>query len=138
MLQIKTLEDLLNTPQKKLGFFQNLVLVAAADGNLDEQEGQFLLQIGNRLGLTFEQVQPIVDNLGILSFIAPDDGLQRTMELQTLVQMMLQDGEIDPREYAMCVEYATRVGYSKQLLDDMIQQLAGDTPESGTNALLVS
>ena len=29
------LENLLNTPQKKLSFFQNLILVAAANGRLD-------------------------------------------------------------------------------------------------------
>ena len=34
-----SIEDVLNTHQKKLAFFQNLLLVAAADGNLDSDEG---------------------------------------------------------------------------------------------------
>lgn len=123
-----SLEDVLNTLQKKLSFFQNLVLVAAADKTLDKQESEFLLQIGARLGLTSEQVLPIADNLSVLSFIVPADGLQRTLELQTLVQMMLQDGRIDPREYGLCLEYAHRIGYGKDILDDMVSQLAGDKP----------
>lgn len=123
-----SLEDVLNTLQKKLSFFQNLVLVAAADGALDKQESEFLLQIGTRLGLTSEQVLPIADNLSVLSFIVPADGLQRTLELQTLVQMMLQDGQIDPREYGLCLEYAHRIGYGKDILDDMVSQLAGGKP----------
>ncbi|SHL55849.1 tellurite resistance TerB family protein [Hymenobacter psychrotolerans] len=123
-----SLEDVLNTLQKKLSFFQNLVLVAAADGALDKQESEFLLQIGARLGLTSEQVLPIADNLSVLSFIVPADGLQRTLELQTLVQMMLQDGQIDPREYGLCLEYAHRIGYGKDILDDMVSQLAGGKP----------
>jgi len=138
MQDTKTLEELLNTQQKKLAFFQNLVLVAAADGQLDDEEGQFLLQIGNRLSLTYEDVQPIVDNLGVLSFIVPSEGLQKTLELQTLVQMMLQDGQIDPREYGLCMEYANRIGYSKGILDDMVAQLTGGTPDSGRNAATVS
>ena len=122
------LEQLLDTQQKKLAFFQNLVLVAAADGILQQSEGDFLVQIGQRLGLRSEDVQPIADNLNVLSFVVAADGMQRTLELQTLVQMMLQDGQIDPREYGLCLEYANRIGYNKGILDDMVSQLAGGKP----------
>lgn len=132
------LETLLDTQQKKLGFFQNLVLVAAADGVLDDSEGDFLLQIGRKLGLTADEVMPIADNLGVLSFVVASEGMQRTLELQTLVQMMLQDGQIDPREYGLCLEYANRIGYSKGILDDMVAQLTGGTADSGRNPPTVS
>ncbi|GAB2958631.1 hypothetical protein GCM10027048_27110 [Hymenobacter coalescens] len=132
------LEQMLDTQQKKLGFFQNLVLLAAADGRLQEDEGQFLLQIGQRLGLSYDDVRPIADNLSVLSFVVANDGLQRTLELQTLVQMMLQDGQIDPREYGLCLEYANRIGYNKQILDDMVTQLAGGAPDPGRNPPTVS
>jgi uncharacterized tellurite resistance protein B-like protein len=122
MQHIQSLEEVLNTPQKKLAFYQNLVLVAAADKVLEKDESDLLLFIGNRLGLTAEQVMPMADNLGVLSFIIPEDGLQKTLELQTLVQMMMQDGEVHDREYALCLEYATRIGYGKAVLDGMIQQ----------------
>lgn len=124
MQNIQSLEEVLNTPQKKLNFFQNLVLVAAADNVLDAGESELLLFVGNKLGLSADQVMPIADNLGVLSFIIPEDGLQKTLELQTLVQMMIQDGEVHDREYALCLEYATRIGYSKAILDDMIQQFS--------------
>jgi hypothetical protein len=128
MPESHSLTDVLNTPQKKLAFFQNLVLIAAADGHLSDDEGDFLLQLGNKLGLSSEEVMPIADNLGVLSFIVPAEGMQRTLELQTLVQMMLQDGHIDAREYGLCQEYANRIGYSKAILDDMVSQLAGGPP----------
>jgi uncharacterized tellurite resistance protein B-like protein len=131
MQDYHNLETLLNTQQKKLSFFQNLVLVAAADGVLDKSEGEFLLQIGRKLGLTAEEVMPIADNLSVLSFVVASEGMQRTLELQTLVQMMLQDGQIDPREYGLCMEYANRIGYSKDILDDMVTQLAGGAPTGG-------
>jgi tellurite resistance protein len=133
-----SIEEVLNTPQKKLAFFQNVILVAAADGQLSADESDFLLQIGNKLGLQPEQVMPIADNLQVLSFIVPQDGLQRTLELQTLVQMMLQDGEIDVREYALCQEYAARIGFSKGILDDMVSQFAGGTADSFRNPPTVS
>ena len=138
MQQTRFIEDVLDTQQKKLSFFQNLVLVAAADGQLSVDESDLLLQIGNKLGLKPEQAMPIADNLRVLSFIVPEDGLQRTLELQTLVQMMMQDGDIDVREYALCQEYAARIGFSKGILDDMVSQFAGGTADSSRNPPTVS
>ncbi|WP_207430401.1 hypothetical protein [Sabulibacter ruber] len=117
-------DELLNTKQKKLAFFQNLILVAVADNYLDRQESDFLVNIGRRLGLTEEDTTPIADNLPLLSFIIPDEGLQKTMELQTLVMMVLQDGNIDNNEYNLCLEYARRIGYSKDTLDEFINELS--------------
>jgi len=125
MQDARSLEDLLNTPQKKLSFFQNLIIVAAADGLLDTDESDFILDIGDRLGLTPDDVAPIANNLEVLSFIIPEDGMQKTIELQTLVMMMLADGQIHDREYVMCQDYANRIGYGKEILDDMINQLSG-------------
>jgi len=133
-----SLDEVLNTPQKKLGFFQNLVLLAVADGQVSPAESNFLLAIGNKLGLSPDEVMPITDNIGLLSFVVPAEGLQRTLELQTLVQLMLQDGQIDAREYGLCQEYATRIGYSKAILDDMVSQLAGGPPNPYPNPPTVS
>jgi uncharacterized tellurite resistance protein B-like protein len=127
MKNIQSLDDVLNTPQKKLSFFQNLVLVATADKVLDKDESDFLVFIGDKLGLTAEQLMPMADNLGVLTFIIPEDGMQRTLELQTLVQMMLQDGQVHDREYSLCLEYASRIGFGKGILDDMIEQLSANS-----------
>ncbi|QMU27800.1 hypothetical protein [Adhaeribacter radiodurans] len=123
MASSTSFDELLNTKQKKLAFFQNLVLVAVADRHLDKQESDFLVTIGRRLNLSEEDTRPIADNLSLLSFIIPEDGLQRTMELQTLVMMVVQDGKIEDREYNLCLDYARRIGYSKEILDDFIKQL---------------
>lgn len=116
-------DELLNTKKKKLSFFQNLIIVATADRYLDEQESDFLVTIGQQLELSEQDTSPIAENLGVLSFIIPEDGMQKTLELQTLVMMMLQDGNLADKEYNLCLEYARRVGYPKELLDDMINQL---------------
>ena len=113
---------LLDTRQKRLYFFQNLLLVATADNYLDEQEGDFLLEIGNELGLSPADVEPLIDNLSILTFVIPETGIERTFELQTLVQLMMEDGSIDEREYALCLEYSTRIGYGRAILDDLIEK----------------
>lgn len=124
MQETQSIDNVLDTPQKKLSFYQNLILVAAADGILDQAESDFLLLIGNKLGLTTEDVMPIADNLHVLNFVIPEEGLQKTLELQTLVQLMLQDGHMHDQEYALCLEYARRIGFNKEILDDMVKQFS--------------
>jgi hypothetical protein len=97
--------------------------VAIADNYLDQQESDFLVTIGRRLNLTEEDTTPIADNLSLLSFIIPEEGLQKTMELQSLVMMVLQDGVVNKSEYNLCLEYARRIGYSKDTLDEFIDSL---------------
>lgn len=120
------IDDLLNTKQKKLSFFQNLILVATADRYVDKMESDFLVLIGNQLGLTEEDTRPIADNFSTLSFIVPEDGLQKTVELQTLVMMIVQDGKVEEREYQLCLDYTRRIGYSKDMLDELITDLTKD------------
>ena len=120
------IDELLNTKQKKLSFFQNLILVATADRYVDEMESDFLVLVGNQLGLTQEETQPIADNFSALSFIVPEDGMQKTVELQTLVMMVVQDGIVEEREYQLCLDYTRRIGYSKDMLDDLIADLTKD------------
>jgi uncharacterized membrane protein YebE (DUF533 family) len=119
-----SIDNLLNTKQKKLSFFQNLILVATADGFVDSMESDFLVMIGDQLGLTEEDTSPIADNLPTLSFIVPEEGMQKTVELQTLVMMVLQDGKVEDKEYQLCLDYTRRIGYSKDMLDGLISDLS--------------
>lgn len=118
-----SIDNLLNTKQKKLSFFQNLILVAISDGFVDSMESDFLVMIGDQLGLSEEDTSPIAENLSTLSFIVPEEGMQKTMELQTLVMMVLQDGNVDDKEYQLCLDYTRRIGYSKEMLDNLIADL---------------
>lgn len=131
MQEPQRIENLLDTQEKKLAFFQNLILVAAADGRLDSNESQFILNIGNRLGLGPDEVMHLADRLPQLSFVIPAEGMQKTLELQTLVMMMLEDGRVHDREYALCLQYTERVGYSKTFLDDLIGQFKDSARNAG-------
>ncbi|AMM51859.1 hypothetical protein TH61_12680 [Rufibacter sp. DG15C] len=120
----KSFEELLNTQQKKLAFFQNILLAAVADRQLDEGESDFLVSIGNQLNLSEADTKPMAENIALLSFVIPEDGLQRTLELQTVIMMVLQDGHIADKEYQLCLEYARRIGFTKETVDEMIGQLS--------------
>ncbi|MBA9075328.1 MULTISPECIES: hypothetical protein [Rufibacter] len=120
----KSFDDVFDTKEKKLAFFQNLVLVAIADRNIEEEESDFLVTIGQQLNLSEEDTRAIGDNVTNLTFTIPEEGLQKTLELQTLVQMMMQDGHMARREYNLCLHYANQIGYGKDVLQDMIDQFS--------------
>ena len=109
--------------QKNINFFQNLLLVAISDRYLDTAESDFLVQIGNQLGLSEADVNFLSEDPNSLGFVIPATVADRTQELKALINMMLQDGEIHPKEYALCTEYAERVGFDKKVLDDLIGQM---------------
>jgi uncharacterized tellurite resistance protein B-like protein len=112
--------QILNTPEKKLAFFQNIVLVAIADRYVDKLESDFLVAVGDQLQLTEKDTLPIAENLSNLKFIIPQDGLQRSLELEMLVKMVLQDGIVEKREYDLCLEYTRQIGFTKEDLDELI------------------
>jgi hypothetical protein len=43
---------------------------------------------------------------------------------------MLQDNQVHDREYILCLDYARRIGYSKDILDDMIKQFTVENTSS--------
>ena len=87
MTNATSINHILNTKEKKVAFFQNIVLVAIADRYVDKMESDFLVELGNQLGLTEADTMPIADNLPGLKFVIPEESLQRSMELEVLVKM---------------------------------------------------
>ena len=122
MTNATSINHILNTKEKKVAFFQNIVLVAIADRYVDKMESDFLVELGNQLGLTEADTLPISDNLPGLKFVIPEESLQRSMELEILVKMVLQDGVVEDREYDLCLEYSRQVGFTKENLDELIKK----------------
>jgi uncharacterized tellurite resistance protein B-like protein len=116
---------IIESKEKRLNFFQNLLLIAVADGFLDEDESDFLVQIGRQLNLDSEDVAPLAgQSVKEMNFIVPETDQDKLFELQTMVMMMVEDGEIDEREYSLCAAYADRIGLNRVVLDDFVQKLS--------------
>lgn len=112
--------------QKNINFFQNLLLVAIADRYLDTAESDFLVQVGNQMGLSEEDVIHLSENPTELEFVIPANNTDRVSQLKALVRMMLQDGEIQEQEYNLCKDYAERVGFDTRVLDNLVEDLQNE------------
>ncbi len=104
----------------KLEHFQNLVSVAFADGHFEEEEKEFLEDRAQELGLPAEEVAKIMANANMLEFIVPDDIDDREEQLADVVFMSMVDGDIEEKEYTLCLNIAERLELQKSDLDEVI------------------
>lgn len=104
----------------KLEHFQNLVSVAFADGHVEDSEKEFLEDRAEELGLPAEEVSRIMENALDLEFIVPDDLDDREEQLADVVFMSMVDGDIEQKEYDLCLNIAERLELRKSDLDEVI------------------
>lgn len=104
----------------KLEHFQNLVSVALADGQFEESEREFLEERAEEFGLPADEVSKIINNAQQLEFIVPDDLEDREEQLADVVFMSMVDGDIEQKEYDLCLNIAERLELKKSDLDEVI------------------
>ncbi|RMG65094.1 MAG: hypothetical protein D6722_16255 [Bacteroidetes bacterium] len=107
---------------KNLGIFQNLYLVAAANGHISPEEEEFLLEVAHNLGLHQDEVDDLMARYPDLDFIIPEDREEAFFSLKNLVYMMIVDGEIDAQEYALCLRFARRIGLGETEIEGILNE----------------
>ncbi len=109
--------------EKKIKFehFHNLIAVAHADGYLDQSEIDFLLEKAEEIGLPLDKVNELMDKTDDLEFIIPLNTEDSENQLADAVFMMMIDGEINEKEYNICLQMAERLGLSRSYLDHVVE-----------------
>lgn len=104
----------------KIEHFRNLVAVAFADGHMEDSEKEFLEERAEELGLPAAEVNSIIKDAHNLEFRVPDDMDEREEQLSDVVFMSMVDGDIEQKEYDLCLNIAERLGLRKADLDEVI------------------
>ena len=112
--------------KEKLSHLKNLVAVAAADGKLAENEMAALATVMARDGLTPADLERCIKNPQGISFIPPQTNAQRVIYLKDMVLLMMCDGNIDEREFALCKATAIALGFKHEIIDAMILDIIAD------------
>ncbi len=107
----------------KLEHFKNLVAIAAADGYLDAREREFLADRAEEIGLSSENVQGIIEGADQLEFVVPMNKMDREDQLSDAIFMSMIDGDISDKEYELCLNIATRLGFEKEYLDNIVDAI---------------
>jgi len=106
--------------QKKLTSFQNLLVVAASDGSLGNEERGILMEIGGDMGLTPEDLKPIITAKD-LSFVLHDNLADNLADLGDMLTIAAADGVVYEAEYQVCKDFATAAGISDDYFNEMLE-----------------
>ncbi len=112
---------------KQLDHLKNLVIMAAADGSLTEQEIALLVDRCSSLGLEEEDLEKAIafalGNDATLKF--PIDRAEQNQMLADLMRMMAADGKLSEVEKRLFALAAAKMGIEKVELELLIDQLVG-------------
>ena len=104
----------------KLEHINNLIAVAFADGNFNDEEIEFLYEKAEEFDISEAEVKKSVDNANNLTFMVPQNNEDKEDQLADIVFMMMIDGIIHDKEYDLCLSITSRLNLEKEDLDDVI------------------
>ena len=115
----------LEFPVQQLDHLKNLVIMAAADGVLNEQEIALLVDRCSSLGLAEEDLEKAIDFAltGGAKLRFPLDRAEQNQMLADLIRMMAADGKLTEVEKRLFALAAAKMGIEKVELDALIDQL---------------
>ena len=106
-----------------LGQIRLLVNLARADGEVGEKERQLIINIGQANHLMVAEILPLFSDENPNS--VPDNlsADERFNYLVGMIRLMKIDGRLYQAEMQYCAEVASKLGYQKQVLFDLMLQL---------------
>lgn len=114
--------------QDKLISFQNFLIVATSDGALAEDEKEILTAIGAEMGLTPEDLKPII-NEESLPFLLHKEKDDNIADLGDMLTIAASDGTIYQTEQLACKQFAEMAGISDEIYDELLQVALNDIGE---------
>lgn len=110
-----------NEEKARMCHIKNLLMVAMADGKIVENEKLAIAAICTREGITPNELETVMKSK--VKFVAPKDEDTKLKHLSDLVTLMMCDGDIDDKEYAICKWVAEKYGYRHEIIDAVINKI---------------
>jgi uncharacterized tellurite resistance protein B-like protein len=120
--------------QQRLGQLKNLVMLAAADGQVTDSELAVLLAVASRENITPDEFNKVIEDPDSVKIELPEDEETKLSYLRDMVAMMMVDGELDEQELAICKIYAMALGYRSSIVDGMIAGVVDKLDAAQENA----
>lgn len=109
-----SIEQLFETGERKQdrSHFRNMVMIARADGEISEEEVALLHKMGQKISLSEEQIEMIINDPNKLSINPPVSRMDRYEQIIELIQMVHIDGKVDDNEMDVLERVAVGIGFS--------------------------
>ncbi|MEP2688861.1 hypothetical protein [Maribacter dokdonensis] len=115
--------------KKRKSHFKNLLAVAMADGNLDNIEFDYIMQLADKCYMSRDEVKRVIDFPEAITFHPPKTNRERFDQMYDLVTVMLIDGRIDDREMQLCKVFAMKLGFKPAIVDKLVLDLIDNAVE---------
>jgi uncharacterized tellurite resistance protein B-like protein len=110
---------------ESIELFNNLMLLAAADGKLTREEVAFLAVRAEDLGLSAADVESAIAGAatGDADIVIPEGHQERVEMLQQMITLMAVDGELADIEKAICATASAAMGFTLAEFNKIIDSL---------------
>lgn len=102
---------------------RNLVALAKADEKLAKSEVACIYKIGQRKGLSKNQIKSILKNTEYTESVIPGEISESFAHVCDLVSLMMADGVVDDREFKFCANYASKLGLRDVTAELLIRKI---------------
>ena len=109
-----------------------LVHLSKVDKHIAAPETKMIHYIGERNGISFEDIEAIIDNPGDIPSISDLDPEMKFDYLYNIVQLMKVDGKVFQSEIDFCEKIAMKLGYKPGVIADLSAYIYSD-PNINTN-----
>lgn len=117
-------------PQLKL-----LINLARIDGEVGEKERTYIFNIGRANGLAEVVVEPLFEKQHEVIVPTNLNSDQKFNYIVSLVQLMKIDERLYKEEIKYCSQVAARLGYSKEVMFDLMLHVSESMAEAEVKAL---
>jgi uncharacterized tellurite resistance protein B-like protein len=109
-----------------------LVHLSKADNFVAQQESELIHSIGEKHGLSHDEIENIIDNPKPLKNLKDLPSDEKFDYLVTIIQLMKIDGKIFQKEIEFCERVALKLGYKPGVVADLSAYIYSD-PTISTN-----
>lgn len=108
---------------KHRGHYRNLLMIARADGQIDESEKALLNRIASRIGINADMVQEIHEHPERFQTVAPNTREERYERFIQLLEMVFIDGNADPAELTQVRKYGIALGFTEESMNNKFDSI---------------
>ncbi len=109
--------------REKKSAVKNIVALMKADGKVTESEMACLKAVCQRVELSEEELQKIMDAPDATRFVVPRKTREKVQQLVEIAAMMLADGETDEREGAIFYSVAKAFGFERSVAEELNERI---------------
>lgn len=105
---------------KEIEHFRNLISLAMADGKLAEAERVYLSKLAFEKGIPLDRMNIMLDRASEYTYLIPQNHEEKDKQLSEMITFALVDGEFARAEKELIFTVGTRLGYSKEKIEEKI------------------